>query len=168
MGIPDNRLTEGADTIAHRLDPGHRGAAGREKAQHEPEGDRLDGFGQLGRRHDRLGMAARRDGLPDSKFDEPIPLPRGGPLVTLQRCGLTRLNGPIEYRILRPEMRTYQCAIQIPDYRRQSAFRAALLRPCRFGLRQGSGFGSPGPAGYWLRLGDRFTCLNLKCTRWFG
>jgi hypothetical protein len=51
-------------------------------------------FGQLGRRHDWLGMAARCDGLPDSKFDEPIPLPRGGPLVTLQIPKKMRLDPP--------------------------------------------------------------------------
>jgi hypothetical protein len=58
-----HRLTEGTHAVADRLHPGHRDAAGGESAQKQPDADRPRRLGQTGRRNDRLGLPACREGL---------------------------------------------------------------------------------------------------------
>ena len=45
MGGLDHRLTERADAVADRLDPGHRRATGRERPQQQPDADRFAAAG---------------------------------------------------------------------------------------------------------------------------
>ncbi len=70
VGVGDDRLTERADAVRHRLDPGHRGTPGRKGAHQQPQADGFASMAEGRRCDDGVRVAAARRHAPQPDADQ--------------------------------------------------------------------------------------------------